>query len=226
MEYKFIENGNDKKIAYNKNFSDDLINALESARKERCFVTLSDGNMETGEAWGDLYDQKGILSLTRGRDYLFPILLTFKRGDYDEDLDIEIGESYDFLSEKSTSYISEYLDRNSLEIEDIIDCSGSLLSSTVAVRVGLDNTKVIYKHPNFKASANFLDYEIVEEELITTCETKSSLTNLATVKKKKEKKYHLVVENENHSRHNSLKELNEYLEAILEINLLNDNDKK
>jgi len=42
--YKLVNNGSDKQIAYPIGMSDDLIAALEIARKNKSFVTLTSGN--------------------------------------------------------------------------------------------------------------------------------------------------------------------------------------
>ena len=85
--YKLVSNGKDKQIAYPLGMSKQLIEALEAARKNKSFITITSGDMETGEAWGDLYDSKGRIGLSRGHQYLFPLLVSFKKGEYDEDLD-------------------------------------------------------------------------------------------------------------------------------------------
>lgn len=223
MEYKIINNGNDKKIAYPNEMSNELVEVLEKARKNRTFLTITDGDTQTGQSWGDLFDAKGVLGLCRGREYLFPILVSFKRAEYDEDLDEELGESYDFLSELNTKQISEYLDNNDLSLDDVLDNGGSTLSSCiVAVRTGLKKTRVVYKHKSFKPSRNFLDYEVVVEEIKTTCESFSSLTKETKKEEKITNKYHLFIEKEKFSAHDSSDDLISFLQANLELNLIGE----
>ena len=53
--YKLVNNGSDKQIAYPIGMSDDLIAALETARKNKSFVTLTSGNVvEVGSNIGNL----------------------------------------------------------------------------------------------------------------------------------------------------------------------------
>ncbi len=223
MEYKVINNGTDKKIAYPSEMSDELIEILEKARKNRTFLTITDGDIQTGQSWGDLFGAKGVLGLSRGKEYLFPILVSFKRGEYDEELDEEVGESYDFLSELNTKQISEYLDDNDLSIDDVLDSGGSILSSSiVAVRTGLKKTRVVYKHKSFKPSRNFLDYEVITEEIKTTCESFSSFTKEVKKEEKITNKYHLFIEKEKFSAHDSTDDLISFLQANLELNLIGE----
>ena len=191
--YKLISNGKDKQIAYPLGMSDQLIEALEAARKNRSFVTLTSGDMETGEAWGDLYDSKGRIGLSRGHQYLFPLLVSFKRADYDEELDEEIGESYDFLSELPTQEIAKYLNKYNLEVGDVLDHGGSIISSIVAVQTGLAKTKVIYKHPTFKGKDFSKENIKIDTEVFTIeCKTTSDKNDEVKICTKTEKKFTLL----------------------------------
>ncbi|MFA7084736.1 MAG: hypothetical protein WC141_09395 [Arcobacteraceae bacterium] len=218
--YKLIDNGNDKKIAYPEDMPDDLISALETARKNKSFVTLSNGDMQTGEAWGDLFDTKGRIGLSRGRDYMFPLLISFKRADYDEETDTESGESYDFLSEMHTSDIAKYLKENDFEVSDVLSCGGDIIGSVVAVQVGLTKTKVAYKHPTFKGK-DFSPKNIkVEVETLTIeCKTTSDKNDEVKTCVKEEKKFTLLVGGEVYSRHNTKDEFDSFLRANRQINL-------
>lgn len=218
--YKLVNNGSDKQIAYPIGMSDDLIAALETARKNKSFVTLTSGNEETGEAWGDLYDSKGRIGLTRGHQYSFPLLVTFKRGEYDEDLDEEIGESYDFLSELPTQEIAKYLDKNNLDVDDILDCGGSIISSIVAVQTGLAKTKVIYKHPTFKGKDFSKENIKIDTEVFTIeCKTTSDKNDEVKICIKTEKKFTLFVGGSVYSRHDSSEDLYTFLKANKQVNL-------
>lgn len=219
--YSLVNNGGDKAIAYPLDMSKELIAALEDARKNKSFITITSGDMQTGESWGDLYDSKGRISLTRGHKYCFPILLTFKRGEYDEENDVEYGKSYDFLSELSTHDIAKYLELNDLEINDTLDSyGGSLISSIVAVQTGLARTKLTYKHPTFKGKDFSKENIKIENEIITIeCKTSSSKNDEVKICTKIEKKYVLLVNEEVYSRHDSSESLYAFLKANKQINL-------
>lgn len=218
--YKLVNNGSDKQIAYPIGMSDDLIAALEIARKNKSFVTLTSGNEETGEAWGDLYDSKGRIGLSRGHQYLFPLLVSFKRADYDEELDEEIGESYDFLSELPTQEIAKYFNKNDLEVDDVLDHGGSIISSIVAVQTGLAKTKVIYKHPTFKGKDFSKENIKIDTETFTTeCKTISDKNDEIKICTKTEKKFTLFVGGNVYSRHDSSEDLYTFLKANKQINL-------
>lgn len=219
-EYKFIDGGKDKKIAYPGDMSNELVTALEKARVNESFVTLSVGDMKTGESWGDLYDNKGIIGLSRGRDYLYPILVSFKRGAYDEENDIVIGEDYSDLCELSTKEIAEYLDKNDLSLDDVLDSGGGIISSVVAVQTGIKKNKVSYRHPLFKGIDFSEDnIEIKTETLTKTCETVSSLTKEVKTVESIESYFVLFLGGELYSRHSSKKDLKKFLEANRQINL-------
>ena len=219
--YKLINNGSDKQIAYPLDMSEELIASLEAARKNKSFITITSGNMETGEAWGDLYDSKGRIGLSRGHQYLFPILVSFKRGVYDEDLDEEFGESYDFLSEMPTQEIARYLNKHDLEIGDVLDNGGSTISSIVAVQTGLAKTKVTYKHPTFKGKDFSKENIKIDTETFTIeCKTTSDKNDEIKTCTKTEKKFTLFVGNEVYSRHDSSEDLYSFLKANRQINLL------
>ena len=218
--YKLISNGKDKQIAYPLGMSDQLIEALEAARKNRSFVTLTSGDMETGEAWGDLYDSKGRIGLSRGHQYLFPLLVSFKRGEYDEDLDEEFGESYDFLSELPTQDIARYMNKNNLDVDDILDRGGSILCSIVVVQTGLAKTKISYKQPTFKGKDFSKENIKIDTETFTIeCKTSSDKNDEVKTCTKTQKKFTLFVGGEVYSRHDSSEELYAFLKANKQINL-------
>jgi len=217
--YHLVDNKNDKKIAYPGDMQKSLVDALEKARKNKSFVTLTSGNMETGEAWGDLCDAKGRIGLSRGQDYLYPILVSFKTGYFDEDLDETVGESYDFLSEFHTSDISSYLDNNFLELEDVLDDGGTTIASVVAVQTGLSRIKLEYKHVNFFSKYDFGNTSEEIETITTTCSVISDKTNITKETTKKENRHILFVEGKVYSRHNTKKDLQRFLKASKQINL-------
>ncbi|MDD3054827.1 MAG: hypothetical protein PHE16_03000 [Aliarcobacter sp.] len=220
--YKLINSGSDIQIAYPLNMSDDLIAALEAARKNRSFVTITSGNMETGESWGDLYDSKGRIGLSRGNQYLFPLLVSFKRDDYDEDLEEEIDKSYDFLSELPTQDIAKYLNKHHLDVDEVLDCGGSIIGSIVAVQTGLARTKVAYKHPTFKGKDFSKENIKIDTETFTTeCKTTSDKNDEVKIRKKTEKKFVLFIGGKVYSRHDSSEDLYSFLKANKQINLLN-----
>lgn len=218
--YKLINNGSDKQIAYPLGMSDDLIAALEMARKNRSFVTITSGDMETGEAWGDLYDSKGRIGLSRGHQYLFPLLVSFKRGDYDEELEEEIGESYDFLSELPTQEIARYLNKHDLEVDEVLDSGGSILGSIIAVQTGLAKTKITYKHPTFKGKDFSKENIKIDTETFTTeCKTTSNKNDEVKICKNIKNMFVLFVDGKVYSRHDSSEDLYSFLKANKQINL-------
>ena len=85
--YKIVEREG-KKIAYPENMDNKVIKILEEARVNRNFLNLIFGNKITGKAWDETFDTKGVIGLSKGSDYYFPILVSFS-------------EDYDFLNEKT-----------------------------------------------------------------------------------------------------------------------------
>ena len=83
--YKIVEREG-KKIAYPENMDNKVIKILEEARVNRNFLNLIFGNKITGKAWDETFDTKGIIGLSKGSEYYFPILVSFS-------------EDYDFLNE-------------------------------------------------------------------------------------------------------------------------------
>lgn len=223
--YHLIDNGSDLKIAYPGDMQIKLVEALEKARKNVSFVVLSSGNMKTGEAWGDLYDVKGRIGLSRGKDYLFPILVSFKRGEYDEEMNETFGESYDFLSDCNSKDIDDYLDSHKLNLDDVLDNGGGTITSVVAVQSGLKKTTLLYRHQNFTPSKDFNDVRVDTETFTTVCTVKSDKSEEVKETKKVSKKFVLYVEGEIYSRHDSKEDLNRFLRANKQINLTSKGSK-
>lgn len=130
-----------KTIYFDEKYSDELIEAILTAYENESFVTITTGNMYTGETWGDTWDIKGKISLTEGfKGTFYPILITFSEDNYE-------------WAEKSLKTLATYT-KNEI-ISKFDRCGGGLLSSCVALRTGTKKTKIVYKHPTFKSKFDF-----------------------------------------------------------------------
>jgi len=218
---RIVEDKSGKKIAYPADMPEDLISALEKARKDELFVMLTSGDMKTGESWGDLYDSKGVIGLSKGRDYYFPLLISFKRGIYDEDSEETIGEDLSHLSDLSVAGLKTYLDERDLPIRSVLDDGGCLLGSVVAVQTGISRPKVVYKHKNFKGKDFGSKNCKIEKEILTISSKIKSSLGTETVENSTKTRFVLFLDNKVYSRHDTLKDAEEFLKANREINLIN-----
>lgn len=211
QDYKIIKGkhyNQEINIAYPKEMDDEIIQVLEKCRKNKTFINLILGDVNTGETWNEINDTKGVIGLSKGREYYFPLLVSF-------------GEEYDFLNEKSFQYIGEYLNEENLEINDVLSDGGSSLSNyIVAIRENLNDNDVIYKHPNFQSKHDFENFKIVEETLNTLVVETSSLGG--ETKSTKERKCFTLLDENNqvYSRHTNKKDAEEFLETHFENNLI------
>jgi hypothetical protein len=63
MEEKYkVVNG----ISYHKETSDEVINVLETTRKENTRIMVEYGDVKTGQGWGDIYDVTGTIGRSTG----------------------------------------------------------------------------------------------------------------------------------------------------------------
>jgi len=73
--YQLIDGGKDMPIAYHKETSQGVINALETARKKRERVKVYLGDTDTGKCWNEEHDIFGYIGLSKGHKAYFPILV-------------------------------------------------------------------------------------------------------------------------------------------------------
>lgn len=77
--YQLIEDGNNLPIAYHVETSQEVIQALEFARKNRIRVKLYFGDKETGRDWCEEHDTVGYIGMSRGHEARWPILVYNER---------------------------------------------------------------------------------------------------------------------------------------------------
>jgi|SaaInlLV_10m_DNA_4_1040232.scaffolds.fasta_scaffold08428_2 hypothetical protein len=207
--YKIVDN-KIKPRAYSANMSDELIEEVEKVYKRKkdnpdsqnSFVNIAIGDLKTGKSWGETYDRKGQIGMSNGTDYCFPLLVTFRRGE-------DGFEDYDFLNEKTGKEINKYLEDNDLNISDVLDFGGGILSDNILmIKAGLEKQRVVYKLDNFQPEYNWDKIEIEEIESKEITETIEN-GEIILKKEKKTKKYLLIVEGqkEYYSKHDSLEDL-------------------
>jgi len=160
------------------NLEDKAIKTLTSAHEKSTFTTIIAGDSKTGVAWGECYDLKGRIGMTQGTNFKYPILVSFERGEYDEELDETTGISYDFLNPIPNYKVKEYLDENDLELRDVLDSGGGTLSdSIVAIKTGYSaSQKSAYKHENFQPAYDIENAKIVVESFDKTISVKNNQT--------------------------------------------------
>lgn len=73
--YKLIEDTGDLPIAYHNETPEDVILVLERIRKNRQRVKLHYGDIATGKDWNEENDVTGYISLSKGYQARFPILV-------------------------------------------------------------------------------------------------------------------------------------------------------
>jgi len=95
--YQLIEDGNNLPIAYNAKTSTKVIEVLERCRKNRIRVKLNYGNIQTGKSWNEENDTIGYISMSKGYNARFPILVynqrSFGGGSLMDDNILKIQES-------------------------------------------------------------------------------------------------------------------------------------
>jgi hypothetical protein len=77
--YQLIEDGNNLPLAYKIATSKKVIEVLERCRKNRIRVKLNYGNIQTGKSWNEEHDTIGYVSMSKGYEARFPILVYNER---------------------------------------------------------------------------------------------------------------------------------------------------
>lgn len=204
--YKIVEREG-KKIAYPENMDNKVIKILEEARVNRNFLNLIFGNKITGKAWDETFDTKGIIGLSKGSEYYFPILVSFS-------------EDYDFLNEKTFEEISDFLSNKNLAIENVLSMGGGTISDNIlAIRINLDDNDLVYVHKNFQPALDFEKNEIIEEKVTSNISEYSSIEGL-TERKEEKINYVLMIDDQLYSRHETKEEAENFLKLKFENNLI------
>jgi hypothetical protein len=73
--YQLIEDGNNLPLAYRIETNKKVVDALEYCRKKRLRVKLNYGDIETGKSWNEEHDTIGYVSMSKGYEARFPILV-------------------------------------------------------------------------------------------------------------------------------------------------------
>lgn len=74
-QYKTVIDGQPLPIAYHIETPDSMVQILETIREGKTRCRYHWGNIETGEDWGDTFDVKGYIGLSRGSEARYPILV-------------------------------------------------------------------------------------------------------------------------------------------------------
>ena len=75
QEFKLIQDGGILPLAYPIETPDRLVEVLERCRKNRTRVKVNLGNIETGKSWNEEHDTTGYVSMSKGSEARFPILV-------------------------------------------------------------------------------------------------------------------------------------------------------
>ena len=73
--YQLIEDGQNLPIAYHTGTTKKVIDTLEYCRKNNIRVRLHYGDIETGRDWNEENDVTGYISMSKGYEARFPILV-------------------------------------------------------------------------------------------------------------------------------------------------------
>lgn len=73
--YQLIEDGNNLPLAYHVETNRKVIDTLEYCRKNRLRVKINYGDIETGKSWNEEHDTMGYVSMSKGYEARFPILV-------------------------------------------------------------------------------------------------------------------------------------------------------
>ena len=79
ITYQLIDGDKDMPIAYHIDTPSDLVQKLESIRKNRTRVKLHYGDRETGKDWNEENYVTGTIGLSKGTDAYYPLLIDNKR---------------------------------------------------------------------------------------------------------------------------------------------------
>lgn len=77
--YQLIEDGANLPLAYHVETSKAVIDALEYCRKNRIRVKLNYGDIDTGKSWNEEHGTTGYISMSKGNEARFPILVHNER---------------------------------------------------------------------------------------------------------------------------------------------------
>lgn len=77
--YQLIKDENNLPLAYRIKTSNEVIKVLEHCRRNRIRVKINYGNVETGKSWNEENDTIGYISMCKGYEARFPILVYNER---------------------------------------------------------------------------------------------------------------------------------------------------
>jgi len=77
--YQLIKDENNLPLAYRIKTSNEVIKVLEYCRKNRIRVKLNYGDIETGKSWNEEHCTIGYISMSKGYEARFPILVYNER---------------------------------------------------------------------------------------------------------------------------------------------------
>jgi hypothetical protein len=73
--YQLIQDGQNLPLAYHVETDKRVIDALEYCRKNRLRVKINYGDVATGKSWNEEHDTMGYVSMSKGHEARFPILV-------------------------------------------------------------------------------------------------------------------------------------------------------
>lgn len=73
--YQLIPDGQNLPLAYHVETDKKVIDVLEYCRKNRIRIKLNYGDVQTGKSWNEEHDTMGYVSMSKGHEARFPILV-------------------------------------------------------------------------------------------------------------------------------------------------------